>query len=93
MATKFIPSREQLDYIRKRYLETKNYSQISRETGISPAIIKRLLTEEAPITSDLAAVLSYKGMEPDEPFNRTWNDYNIEAKELHSTMVERNGIL
>lgn len=52
MAKKFEPSQELLEQILSRYKETSNYSLVSRETGISVAIIKRLIQEaEQPITS------------------------------------------
>lgn len=50
MAKKFEPSQELLKQILSRYKETSNYSLVSRETGISVAIIKRLIQEaEQPI--------------------------------------------
>ena len=50
MAKKFEPSQELLEQILSRYKETSNYSLVSRETGISVAIIKRLIQEaEQPI--------------------------------------------
>lgn len=45
MAKKFVPDKELLDRILIRYSETKNYSLVSREFDISPAIIKRLVQE------------------------------------------------
>ena len=45
MAKKFEPSPELLEQILTRYNETKNYSQVSRETGLSTAIIKRIIQE------------------------------------------------
>lgn len=45
MAKKFEPSPELLEQILTRYDETKNYSQVSRETGLSVTIIKRIIQE------------------------------------------------
>ena len=45
MAKKFVPTPEQLELILTRYKETKNYTLVSRETGLSVAIIKRIITE------------------------------------------------
>lgn len=42
---KYIPTPEELENILKRYEETKNYSLVSRETGLSVTIIKRLIVE------------------------------------------------
>lgn len=47
MPKKFIPSPELLNTILTRYNETKNYSLVSRETGISTAIIKRIIEENS----------------------------------------------
>lgn len=50
MPKKFEPSAELLERILSRYKETNNYSLVSRETGISVAIIKRLIQEaEQPV--------------------------------------------
>lgn len=48
---KFIPTPEQLNTILTRYQETKNYSQVSRETGLSTAIIKRIISENEGVSS------------------------------------------
>lgn len=45
MAKKFVPTQEQLKQILTRYKETSNYSLVSRETGLSVAIIKRIIQE------------------------------------------------
>lgn len=45
MAKKFVPTQEQLEQILTRYKETGNYSLVSRETGLSVAIIKRIIQE------------------------------------------------
>ena len=45
MAKKFIPDAELLNTIITRYKETKNYSQVARETGLSVVVIKRILSE------------------------------------------------
>lgn len=46
MAKKFIPDPELKEQILTRYKETKNYSLVSRETGLSVLIIKRIIQEE-----------------------------------------------
>ena len=45
MAKKFVPTPEQLELILTRYKETKNYTLVSRETGLSVAIVKRIISE------------------------------------------------
>lgn len=51
MAKKFEPSPEVLEQILTRYKETSNYSLVSRETGISVTIIKRLIQEAGQPTA------------------------------------------
>lgn len=51
MPKKFEPSPELLEQILTRYKETNNYAQVSRETGISTAIIKRLIQEAGQPTT------------------------------------------
>lgn len=51
MPKKFVPDPELLNVILTRYKETKNYNQVSRETGLSTAIIKRIITEAAAGTT------------------------------------------
>lgn len=46
MAKKFIPDPELKEQILTRYKETKNYSLVSRETGLSVLIIKRIIQED-----------------------------------------------
>lgn len=54
MAKKFIPTPEQLELILTRYKETKNYTLVSRETGLSVAIIKRIITENTTTETNAA---------------------------------------
>ena len=51
MAKKFEPSPELLKQILTRYAETKNYSQVSRETGLSVTIVKRIIQESGEGTA------------------------------------------
>ena len=55
MAKKFIPTPEQLELILTRYKETKNYTLVSRETGLSVAIIKRIISENTTTETNAAA--------------------------------------
>lgn len=55
MAKKFVPTPEQLELILTRYKETKNYTLVSRETGLSVAIIKRIITENTTTETNTAA--------------------------------------
>ena len=55
MAKKFIPTPEQLELILTRYKETKNYTLVSRETGLSVAIIKRIISENTTTETNTAA--------------------------------------
>lgn len=52
MPKKFVPTPEQLELILTRYKETHNYSLISRETGLSVAIIKRIIQEAELVTEE-----------------------------------------
>ena len=64
MPKKFIPSPELLATILTRYKETKNYSLVSRETGLTAAVVKRIIDEnkEAPKNQ-----FTYIGPAPVEP--------------------------
>ena len=55
MAKKFEPSPELLEQILTRYAETKNYSQVSRETGLSVTIVKRIIQESGEGTAAATA--------------------------------------
>ena len=55
MAKKFVPTPEQLELILTRYKETKNYTLVSRETGLSVAIIKRIITENTTTETNTTA--------------------------------------
>lgn len=45
MPKKYEPTPEMLQTILTRYNETKNFSLVSRETGLSYNILKRIITE------------------------------------------------
>lgn len=66
MAKKFMPTSEQLELILTRYKETNNYSLISRETGLSVAIIKRIITENIGDGSVGKNQYTYIGLPPQE---------------------------
>lgn len=88
MPKKFIPSPEQLEQILTRYEETKNYALVSRETGLSAIIIKRIIqeSEEGEVETTVGKnsnipkpigpnEFSYIGPAPQETFLPTKKDY------------------
>lgn len=66
MAKKFVPDPELLNTILTTYKTEGSYAAVSRVTGISPAIIKRIITENCGPTNG-KNYLSYEGLPPEEP--------------------------
>lgn len=58
MPKKFIPTPELLQTILTRYEETHNYAAVSRETGISANIIKRIISENTEAAKPVAVLQS-----------------------------------
>lgn len=74
MPKKFIPDAALLNTILTRYKETNSYAAVSRETGLSAAIIKRIITEN---TEGAAKGKEYifTGIAPKETFLPTKAQY------------------
>lgn len=66
MAKKFIPDPELLNTILTTYKTEGSYAAVSRTTGISPTIIKRIITENCNIANG-KNTLTYSGLPPEEP--------------------------
>ena len=62
---KFVPDEALLNTILTRYKETHNYSAVARETGLSVAIVKRIVSEN---TSNISGktILVFTGNLPTE---------------------------
>lgn len=82
MANRYEPSKEELERIISLYKQTKNYTEVSRQTGISVTIIKRLIEESKSATS-----LIYTGMAPFEPTVKNWTSYNDEIEKLYKEVM------
>jgi len=65
MAKKFIPDPELLNTILTIYKAEGSYAAVSRATGISPTIVKRIITENCGSASKSS--LTYEGLPPEEP--------------------------
>lgn len=60
MPKKFIPDAALLSTILTRYKETNSYAAVSRETGLSAAIIKRIITENTEKSDEEISAPSVK---------------------------------
>lgn len=66
MAKKYIPSPEELRTILELYSQTKTYAAVSRETGLSAAVVKRIIEENSTAASN-GSFITYNGIPPVEP--------------------------
>lgn len=60
MAKKFVPDPELLNTILTRYKETGTYAQISRETGLSTTVVKRIIEEAAATAHPILSATTEK---------------------------------
>ena len=90
MPKRYEPTSEMLANILKWYKETKNYTEVSRRTGLTVTIIKRIITEN----SDRIPVI-YNGLPPKEKEEYSFNyfQYYEELKKLSEELRNNNGIL
>ena len=90
MPKRYEPTPEMLVNILKWYKETKNYTEVSRRTGLTVTIIKRIITEN----SDRIPVI-YNGLPPKEKEEYSFNyfQYYEELKKLSEELRNNNGIL
>ena len=65
MAKKFVPDPELLNTILTIYKTEGSYAAVSRATGISPTIIKRIITENCGSANKNS--FTYEGLPPEEP--------------------------
>lgn len=65
MPKKFVPDPQLLNTILTRYKETGTYAQVSRETGLSTAVVKRII-EEAAATAHpvLSSIIEKEATQP-----------------------------
>lgn len=90
MPKRYEPTSEMLANILKWYKETKNYTEVSRRTGLTVTIIKRVITEN----SERIPVI-YNGLPPKEREEYSFNyfQYYEELKKLSEELRNNNGIL
>lgn len=77
MATKYIPSTEELKAIMKCYAEKGTYSAVAREFNLSPAVATRIVKENKDIQFT-SPITEYTGPQPAEfpDFNEVIHFYN-----------------
>ena len=66
MAKKYVPSPEELRNILELYDKHKTYAAVSRETGLSTTVIKRII-EESTSPANNGSIITYNGPVPAEP--------------------------
>ena len=93
MGKKYIPSEEELNNILNIYYNSKNYSETSRQTGLSTATIKRIVLENAGKQVNIPKnIVQYEFLPPVEPISKIEYNYSIVAKKLYEEISE-NGLL
>ena len=90
MPKRYEPTAEMLANILKWYKETKNYTEVSRRTGLTVLIVKRIITEN----SDRIPVI-YNGLPPKErqEYSFDYHQYYSELKKLSEELRNNNGVL
>lgn len=89
MAPKIILSDEQKAEIFQLYSQYHTYAEVSRQSGLSAVIVKRVLEEgiQKPIPK-----LIYNGIIPPEPYEKLNISYYNAAQQLYED-IKNDGIL
>ena len=96
MPAKYIPSEEELKQILQYYAECKTYSEVSRRTGLSLPVVKRIIDEnktEIPKAAALVKHLVYNGLVPLETKEKQIKEFNKELEEFYKEVIKNGGIL
>ena len=96
MPAKYIPSESELKEILQYYAEYKTYTEVSRRTGLSLPVVKRIIDEnktEAPKVAASVKHLIYNDLIPLEPKERQIKNFNKELEEFYKEVIKNGGIL
>lgn len=92
MAKKKEFPQETIDMIIELYEQSNNYSKVSRESGLTIGMVKRILLENSIIDhKDTNKLICNDIGAPAEPNAPEWSDIKEELNDLLKTAVEYNG--
>lgn len=94
MSKKYIPSEEQLKEILAYYSMSGSYQEVSRRTGLSAAIVKRIIEENLEEKKEFNVKnYVYNGFPPEEPSNKQIVNFNTELEQFFLEAISKNGVL
>lgn len=96
MSGKYIPTQEELELIKTCYATYGTYAQVSRSTGLSQSVVKRIIEEnDFKKESVKLKKLIYNKEEPAEPENPFYLtfDFKKEIIQLYEEVINNNGLL
>ena len=94
MPAKYIPSEEELKLIMSYYTEAGTYSEVSRRTGLSLPVVKRIVDEnKTSYVNKRINCLVYNGAIPEEQKENIKIIFNEEVEKLYKEVLLNGGIL
>ena len=94
MPAKYVPSEEELKLIMSYYAEAGTYSEVSRRTGLSLPVVKRIIDENKPSYVDKRVnCLIYDDAIPEESKEKIKFIFNEEIEKFYKEVLLNGGIL
>lgn len=99
MPKKYEPTPEMLKQILDWYEETHNYSEVTRRSGLSSVVVKRIIVENTEPKNSV--IVKTNNFSPQEhyvdwlhtDFSQTYFTYYSKLKQLSEELRANNGIL
>lgn len=94
MPAKYVPSEEELKLIMSYYAEAGTYSEVSRRTGLSLPVVKRIVDEnKTSYVNKRVNCLVYDDAIPEEQKENIKIIFNEEVEKLYKEVLLNGGIL
>ena len=94
MPAKYVPSEEELKLIMSYYAEAGTYSEVSRRTGLSLPVVKRIVDEnKTSYVNKRINCLVYDDAIPEEQKENIKIIFNEEVEKLYKEVLLNGGIL
>lgn len=94
MPAKYIPSEEELKLIMSYYTEAGTYSEVSRRTGLSLPVVKRIIDENKPsYVGKKVNCLVYDDAIPEELKENMKINFKEEIENLYKEVLLNGGRL
>jgi hypothetical protein len=94
MPAKYVPTEEELKLIMSYYTEAGTYSEVSRRTGLSLPVVKRIVDEnKTSYANKRVNCLIYDDTIPEELKENIKFNFNEEIEKFYKEVLLNGGIL